>query len=48
MTKNKDEENFIQEHEKMEDTEIHDKKLIEADYEVNGDDDSKAFDREAE
>ena len=48
MTKNKDEENFIQEQERMQDTEIQDKKILEADYDVAGDNDSKAFENQAE
>jgi hypothetical protein len=37
MTKNKDEEEAVKEQERHEDTEINDKKLLEAEYEVNSD-----------
>ena len=48
MTKNKDEEKAISEIERREDTEINDKKLLEAEYEVQSDDDQKAFEDEHE
>ena len=48
MTKNKDEEEYIKEQEKLEDHEIHDKKLLEAEYDVASDNDKKAFEEKEE